>query len=121
MTKGLHHVAVRTSDIERAAGFYTDTLGFREKLRLHFDDGSYLLQLEQNGSIVELFGGGTTPAEDRGAVGYTHIALTVESVDAEYDRLAKLGCDFYIKPQTVQGIRCAFFRDPDGNPIEIIE
>jgi catechol 2,3-dioxygenase-like lactoylglutathione lyase family enzyme len=54
-------------------------------------------------------------------VGFPHIALTVDSVDEEHERLTDLGCEFYIQPQTVQGIRCAFFYDPDGNRIEIIE
>jgi catechol 2,3-dioxygenase-like lactoylglutathione lyase family enzyme len=119
--KGLHHVAVRTTDIERAAKFYADVLGFEEVLRLHFEGGDYLIQMVRDGSMVELFGGGKPTTEDRNEVGFTHIALTVDSVDDEHERLKNLGCEFYIQPQTVQGIRCAFFYDPDGNRIEIIE
>jgi len=118
---GLHHVAVRTTDIERSARFYSDVLGFEEVMRLHFEDGSYLIQLAQKDSIVELLGGGKPVEEDRGEVGYPHIALQVDSVDEEHARLSALGIGFHIPPQDVQGIRCAFFRDPDGNPIEIIE
>ena len=58
--RGLHHVAGRTTDIERSAKFYSDVLGFEEIMRLHFEDGSYLVQLKQEGSIIELFGGGRT-------------------------------------------------------------
>jgi len=90
-------------------------------MRLHFEDGSYLIQLAQKDSIVELLGGGKPVEEDRGEVGYPHIALQVDSVDEEHARLSALGIGFHIPPQDVQGIRCAFFRDPDGNPIEIIE
>jgi len=118
---GLHHVAVRTADIERSVEFYSDVLGFEEVLRLHFEDGSYLVQLAREGSIVELLGGGKPSEEDRGEVGYPHIALQVDSVDEEHARLSALGFDFHVPPRDVQGIRCAFFRDPDGNPIEIIE
>ena len=121
MIGGLHHVAVRTTDIERSARFYSDALGFEEVRRLHFEDGSYLVQLVHEGSIIELFGGGKPAENDRGEVGYTHIALQVDSVDEEHARLTALGFDFHVPPQDVQGIRCAFFRDPDGNPIEIVQ
>ncbi len=121
MVQGLHHVAVRTSDIENAVEFYTEVLGFREEMRLTFEDGSYLVQMRAGDSIVELFGGGRPGGEDRGEAGYTHIALKVDSVDREYERLKGLGCEFHVQPQDVQGIRCAFFRDPDGNPIELVE
>lgn len=121
MVEGLHHVAVRAADIEKAVEFYTDVLGFREEMRLTFEDGSYLVQVRAGDSIVELFGGGRPGGEDRGEVGYTHIALKVDSVDTEHKRLSELGYEFHVEPQDVQGIRCAFFRDPDGNPIELIE
>ncbi len=121
MVRGVHHVAVRTADIEKAVEFYTNALGFREEMRLSFEDGSYLAQVKAGDSMVELFGGGRPGGEDRGEVGYTHIALEVDSVDREYERLRKLGYEFHVEPQDVQGIRCAFFRDPDGNPIELIQ
>jgi lactoylglutathione lyase len=121
VVEGLHHVAVRAADIEKALEFYTDVLGFREEMRLTFEDGSYLVQVKAGDSIVELFGGGQPGGEDRGEVGYTHIALKVDSVDREYERLTGLGYEFHVQPQDVQGIRCAFFRDPNGNPIELIE
>jgi catechol 2,3-dioxygenase-like lactoylglutathione lyase family enzyme len=121
VVEGLHHVAVRVADVENGVKFYTDVLGFREEMRLTFEDGSYLVQVRAGGSIVELFGGGRPGGEDRGEVGYTHIALKVDSLDTEYERLTELGYEFHVEPQDVQGIRCAFFRDPDGNPIELIE
>ncbi len=122
MIQGLHHVAVRATDIERAVGFYSDVLGFREQMRLHFEDGSYLVQMALGGSIVELFGGGKPDQPEAGEsrVGYTHIALSVDDVDAEHARLKDLGCEFHVQPQTVEGLRVAFFRDPDGNPIELL-
>jgi lactoylglutathione lyase len=121
--KGFHHFAVKTTDIERSAQFYRDVLGMREKMRLSFDDGSYLVMLALGETSVELFGGAKPkdPNEDRGEVGYVHLALTVDNVDAEYERIKALGYSFYIEPRTFQNLRCAFFRDPDGIPIELLQ
>jgi lactoylglutathione lyase len=116
-----HHVAVRTTDIEAAVKFYSQALGSEEQMRLHFEDGSYLVQMSLGDSIVELFGDGKPAEEDPSRVGYTHIALSVDDVDAECERLKGLGCPFHVEPQTVQGLRVAFFRDPDGNPIELLQ
>ena len=123
MIKGFHHFAVKTTDIERSAQFYRDVLGMREKMRLSFDDGSYLVMLALGETSVELFGGAKPkdPNEDRGEVGYVHLALTVDNVDAEYERIKALGYSFYIEPRTFQNLRCAFFRDPDGIPIELLQ
>jgi catechol 2,3-dioxygenase-like lactoylglutathione lyase family enzyme len=121
--KGFHHIAIKTTDIERSTAFYRDVLGMREKRRLHFDDGSYLILLALGDTSVELFGGAKPkdPAEDRGEVGYVHLALAVDDVDSEYSRINALGYDFYVEPKTVQGLRVAFFRDPDGIPIELLQ
>jgi lactoylglutathione lyase len=121
--KGFHHFAVKTTDIERSAQFYRDVLGMREKMRLSFDDGSYLIMLALGETSVELFGGAKPkdPNEDRGEVGYVHLALTVDDVDAEYERIKGLGYSFYIEPKTFKSLRVAFFRDPDGIPIELLQ
>lgn len=123
MIKGFHHFAVKTTDIERSAQFYRDVLGMREKMRLSFDDGSYLIMLALGETSVELFGGAKPkdPNEDRGEVGYVHLALTVDDVDAEYERIKGLGYSFYIEPKTFENLRVAFFRDPDGIPIELLQ
>jgi catechol 2,3-dioxygenase-like lactoylglutathione lyase family enzyme len=122
--KGIEHVALVTTDVERAAKFYTEALGFREVGRLETSHSGTIVFVSLNGTQVELFGGGR-PKESEEAqqsVGYTHIALRVDDVDAEYARLKALGTDFYMEPTTVDaGLRIAFFRDPDGSPIELFQ
>jgi catechol 2,3-dioxygenase-like lactoylglutathione lyase family enzyme len=121
---GIAHLAVVTSDIQRAVHFYTDVLGFRETLRLETDHSGTIVFVSLNGTQLELFGGGRPrePGEDEGKVGYPHVALAVDDVDAEYDRLRGRGVEFDMPPTEAEaGIRLAFFRDPDGNRIEIIK
>ena len=123
MIKGFHHIAVKTTDIERSLAFYRDVLGMTERRRLHFADGRYLIMLGLGETCVELFGGGKPKdmVEDRNEIGLTHLALTVDDVDREYARIKALGYHFYIEPRTIQGLRAAFFRDPDGIPVELLQ
>ena len=124
MIKGIEHVAVVTTDVERAAKFYTEVLGFREVGRLETSHSGTLVFVSLNGTQLELFGGGKLKEaeEAQQRVGYKHIALRVDGIDAEYARLKALGVEFYMEPTTVEsGLRIAFFRDPDGSPIELFQ
>jgi catechol 2,3-dioxygenase-like lactoylglutathione lyase family enzyme len=122
--KSIEHVAVVTTDLERAAKFYTEVLGFREVGRLETTHSGTIVFVSLGGTQVELFGGGKPrdAEETHQSVGYKHIALSVDDVDAEYARLKALDVDFYMEPTTVDpGLRIAFFRDPDGSPIELFQ
>ena len=122
MIKGIDHVAVVTTDVERAAKFYAEALGFREVGRLETSHSGTLVFLGLGGTTVELFGGGKPSSGDTGEVGYRHIALLVDDADAEYERLKALGVEFTMEPATVDsGLRIAFLKDPDGSPIEIMQ
>jgi uncharacterized glyoxalase superfamily protein PhnB len=49
------------------------------------------------------------------------IAFEVEDVDAEYERLKTLAVEFVKPPQTHPwGARSFWFRDPDGNIIDLL-
>lgn len=123
MIKDIDHVAVVTTDVQRAAKFYTEALGFREVGRLETTHSGTLIFLGLGGTTVELFGGGKPRAAgDTGEVGYRHLALLVDDADAEYERLKAMGVEFTMEPATVDsGLRIAFFTDPDGSPIEIMQ
>ncbi len=123
MIKSIDHVAVVTTDVERAAKFYTEVLGFREVDRLETSHSGTLVFVSLNGTLVELFGGGKAKtSSETEEVGYRHLCLLVDDADAEYERLKGLGVDFYMEPTTVDaGLRVAFFRDPDGSPIELMQ
>jgi catechol 2,3-dioxygenase-like lactoylglutathione lyase family enzyme len=122
--QGVEHIAVVTADVERAAGFYTQVLGFKETLRLETTHSGTIVFVSANGTKLELFGGGKPkePGEGEGKVGFPHVALLVDDVDAEYERLKALGVEFDVPPTDAEsGIRLAFFKDPDGNRLEIIK
>ncbi|MFF6987617.1 VOC family protein [Streptomyces sp. NPDC010273] len=64
---------------------------------------------------VALFGADSArPAANHSVI----TEFRVADVDAEYDRLAPLDCEFVQKPTTMPwGNRSLLFRDPDGNLI----
>ena len=127
MIKCIDHTAITARNLEKSIDFYTRVLGFtvaremwlpEEKLRIVF--------LGLGGTTLELFGVPETRGEmishANEVVGYKHIALLVDSVDEEYERLSKAGVKFNLLPETIQEtVRIAFFRDPDGMDIELIE
>ena len=124
MIQSVEHIAVVTTDVERAARFYTQVLGFKETLRLETTHSGTIVFVSANGTKLELFGGGKPkePGEGEGKVGFPHVALLVDDVDGEYERLKALGVEFDTPPTDAgAGIRLAFFKDPDGNRFEIIK
>lgn len=125
MIKRLDHLALVTTDAERAARFYIDLLGFHESGRLpNTPHSGTIVFVSLGGTQVELFGTGdpsAAPAAEK-AVGYKHLALLVEDIDGEYERLKAAGVEFSMVPTTVEsGLRIAFFRDPDGNALELMQ
>lgn len=127
MIKRIDHTTITARNVEESVDFYTRLLGFtidremwlpEEKLRIVF--------LRLGDTTLEMFGvpeiHGEMISHANEVVGYKHIALLVDSVDEEYERLSKAGVKFNLLPKTIQDVvRIAFFRDPDGMDIELIE
>ena len=53
--------------------------------------------------------------------GMPYTQFDVENVDAEYERLTKLGVEFSIKPSTMGTAKYAVFNDTCGNNIALVE
>ena len=51
--------------------------------------------------------------------GLAHLAFEVDDVDQTYEDLKAKGVEFFITPRNAGDIRLAFFRDPDGNELEL--
>ena len=72
------------------------------------------------GKNTELFKGYESPG---GNFQPDTIALILHSndLDKDYQRLAKAGVQFLGEPQYIEGwgMRCTYFRDPEGNLIEL--
>lgn len=115
-TTGVHHVAIRSTDMERSKRFYIELLGF--KLMLELPE----LFLFQAGESV--FGvrapDAQTPEGDKFSpfrVGLDHIALSCDD-EAELERVAQALTEAGVENTGVKtdpalGKRYVAFKDPD--------
>jgi catechol 2,3-dioxygenase-like lactoylglutathione lyase family enzyme len=136
-----HHQGIVVSDLDRAVEFYRDVLGMEELFRLSTDPEPFgeLLGVDRDAPADIAFldaGGGMKlelEAHDSGDVnvnqtadptdvGYPHLCLEVEDIEAACEELED-EVAFLSRPgsATESGATIVYFRDPDGNLIELIE
>lgn len=100
---GIHHVALRASDLERAIRFYTKALGFHVIAR--WQEGSEIIAMLDtgNGTVLEIFHGGASGERnwDKTAGAMFHLAFCVEDVDTAFYRALQHGATGKIPPQDV--------------------
>lgn len=149
MLTGMQHVGVIVSDMEKSLSFYTGTLGLKKRAEFEVADempikailgvsGARMrVAMVQHGedpeaTVVELIEfltpkGEPFPTNFRyNNIGITHVAFRVTDIVKIYDNLLKKGIEFNCYPITidVEGfgvIKAAYFKDPDGITIELME
>ena len=120
-----HHIAVISSDWEKAREFYIEKLGFqmiREVYRPAQND--WLRMLRQGETTLELFIRPDAPqrVNNPEAMGLRHLAFRVEDAVAAASWLNSRGIETEpIREDLVNGGKFTFFKDPDGLPLEIHE
>ena len=121
--QGLHGVRYQTTDVQRAADFYTRHLGFKLEHQ-HLPEfatvslGGFHLLLSGPGAS------GSRPMPDgrrQEAGGWNRIVLRANDVAREIDRLKRAGLKFRNQMETGPAGRQIMLEDPDGNPIELFE
>jgi methylmalonyl-CoA/ethylmalonyl-CoA epimerase len=108
-------IAVTVSDLERSKDFYQNVLG----MRLLFDAGP--MTFFQCGKIRFAIGTSTAPVAPSGTILY----FRVPDIHSAYAALVARGVVFSRSPFQVARMAdhelwLAPFRDPDGNPIELM-
>ena len=125
MLRKQHHIAIISSDWEKAREFYVNKLGFelvREVYRPAQDD--YLRMLSLGETTLELFIRPDAPrrVNNPEAMGLRHLAFRVEDAVAAAAWLNTRGIETEpIREDLVNGGKFTFFKDPDGLPLEIHE
>lgn len=139
MIVGLHHVALGVNDFESALKFYTEALGFEVVQQSEFDDDAAANQaigldavkakmamLKTSNAFIELWQYSNPSPEDLRSrpcdYGYPHLALQVDDIQGEYDRLKAHGMQFVGEVVHFGDDASAIYgRDPFGNVIELYE
>ncbi len=112
--RGLHSVTLFVDDLERAAGFYVDTLGFAVETRYA---RSQLLRVGDFRLVLHV--GGTAAAAETAAL---HLHLAVDDVDAFHELVRARGATPEGVPETKPwGLRSFELRDPSGHLWEFVE
>ena len=119
----MHGVRYQTTDVQRAADFYTRHLDFTlEHQQLPafamVSIGDFKLLLSGPGAS------GSRPMPDgrrQEAGGWNRIVLRVTDLAREIERLKNAGVRFRNAMETGPGGRQVQIEDPDGNPIELFE
>jgi catechol 2,3-dioxygenase-like lactoylglutathione lyase family enzyme len=109
---GIDHVYYWTRDLDAAVAFYRDVVGLTLEVR-HGDDWAAFdagpVRLALHGTTAEPPPSGT-------------VVFAVDDLDLERRRLEAAGVRFDEHVGEVDGrVRFASFRDPDGNPVQLLE
>lgn len=118
-----HGVRYQTTDVARAAAFYTQHLGFtlRHQQLPAFamvSLGDFMLLLSGPGAS----GSRAMPGgESQRPGGWNRVVLRVRDLSAAIDTLRTAGVTFRNQIEAGPGGRQIQIEDPDGNPIELFE
>ncbi len=127
-TAGIHHISSIAGDAQRNLSFYSGVLGLRlVKVTVNFDDpGSYHFyygdQTGQPGTLLTFFPWGRKAAGGRVGTGQAAaIALSIAPAAMAFwiGRLIEKGIPFE-GPRGRLGNQVLSFKDPDGNPLELV-
>jgi len=103
---------VMVSDMDRAARFYREVLGLREKVRFGNEWAEYTTP---DGFIIGLHPARPgTPLPPQGGIS---VGFGVDDIDAERARLEEQGVKFFGPTVDSPPVRLAFFADADGYPL----
>ena len=136
------HVALVVRDLDRMVEFYTTVLGLKLKRTFEIESeefrkgigikdakakGAHLMVPDSNVEI-ELFQFNQSVNEETSVAnmtGYRHIAFIVDDLKHSFEILEENGIKFFsepitvTEPESVKGFQFVYFRDPEGNIIEL--
>jgi catechol 2,3-dioxygenase-like lactoylglutathione lyase family enzyme len=117
----IDHVVLTVRDLERTIGFYVSTLGMRE---VTFGDGRRALAFGDQKLNLHEAGREFTPSAATPTPGSVDVCFTTDVPLAEVvSHLGALGVSIELGPVDKTGarapLRSVYFRDPDGNLVEV--
>lgn len=137
--RGIHHVAVSTSNFDRLVAFYADAFGFEPATDvMEWSDDEFIdsvigvkrsaartVMLKAGNAYLEVFEYSSPAPSIEGPLapndrGYTHFAVDTDDIAADFERLQRAGMRFVKNEYGDLGeIKAIYGKDPDGNVIEL--
>jgi glyoxylase I family protein len=124
--KGFHHTAIRSSDFDASVHFYTDVLGFKEKISWGESPNRAIMLDTGAGDYLEIFEREPiTPAESS----ILHFALRTDDCAVMLETVRAAGAEVTMETKAVTidsnigpvVVRIAFFKGPSGEIVELFE
>ena len=120
------HMAFEVTDLEQSIAFYVGRLGFSESWRhLNEQEREECVFLTRGDVSLELLvrlDGGFSPGSIPESPYCPHLAIGVDDLDLEVQKLDEQGVVILRGPLAVEGkVRWLYFADPDQNVIELVE
>ncbi|MGB9936703.1 MAG: VOC family protein [Methanobacterium sp.] len=115
---------IAVENLDESVKFYTDVLGFEENNRFNPENGVTIAFLKGDGdSMIELTEGmENLDPNMKGQNGLFMVGLEVSDMDKTARELQGKGVQFTRGPiDTPNGTKIAFFKDPQGVQIELIQ
>ena len=118
----IRNVLINVTDVARSAEFYTHLLG-GEPVGEATQDGAVLDFVTATIELRRVDGAAaSTRHDDDRHLGFRHVGFKVAQADALAAELRAAGVPFRFDPVDAVGeVRIAFFQDPDGTVLEIVE
>ncbi|MBN2209903.1 MAG: VOC family protein [Sedimentisphaerales bacterium] len=125
--KLIQHIALNCRDHKAQEQFYTRHFGFRRSRVFNAGQPNEFVMLRLDDTCLELFTAAPEFRTQTGGpqpVGFSHLAFEVPDLDAA---IASLRADNIQTEDIIDcswvtpGLRICFFRDPDGNRIELMQ
>jgi catechol 2,3-dioxygenase-like lactoylglutathione lyase family enzyme len=116
---GVRHLALRVRDLKRSLDFYTRIMNMHIEWQPDADN-AYLTSGSDNLALHQSPAAG--PAEPTGALDhFGFLVATPDEVDGWARDLEARGVELVQQPKTHRdGARSIYFRDPDGNLIQLL-
>ncbi|MEW5826098.1 MAG: VOC family protein [Candidatus Bipolaricaulota bacterium] len=120
----VEHIGLYAGDSAALAAWYEDVLGLRVVNRIEKPGRPPVVFLQGAGGAVLEILPTTAGAEPSGEVerrGFTHLGIPVEDFETQRGHLATRGVDVWGVRTTSNGWTIGYFRDPEGNVLELIQ
>ena len=117
---------MKVKDLEKSIKFYTDALGFVEKVSWGEAPKRTVLLDTGDGNYFEISQGDPDLVNEEGV--FRHLALRADDCAVALERARKAGAEVTVETRDVNlrtdpqiPIRIAFFKGPDGELIELFQ